>query len=922
MQRISGTYTVLCVCTAFFFLTTVHAARGDENGQRWITAQKMEPTGYDLSDFLEDPDIVFRFRDKVFTLPDPAVRRGTEIWAPLRDILKEMGIILMPLDNESVNFIDFSGGLFKLELGTKEVTLNKKPFGEIPKPLAKRDDLFMIEMESLSRLLDLDYSYDPDLNEIGLGERREEGFSTFTLVKPARPEPAEDDARYAEAVARPVSMLPSGIKEESLPDEYRRDVDMRLDTHWQYFADMFDEKRVRYNEYYLTGRAYDVEIYGNLLAKDRQTTGKSRFREDRQKLNFFKEGTGLRLLDNFISLPALRNQSQGFWGIEVIDLESPLTNRNVFRLGRLDPVTVTGLEGKGSFRVFGDVISIEQEWRDNDTLDLTTMVGYVSHYPEFKPDRGDSTQPRENMFYVIDSLWHIRSDVDLLNTIAQCIYSRDDKNRVITSDIDYKTGFKVNNDRFSIGTYAEYVGDEYASLNLPETYQDYLGGDIVSRYTFSDYWAMTFSTTFNKNNVKKIDENQTTYGRTFTLGNSFQLPWRQNLNVTWTYNSTVTKGGGRDTTGNEYGNWMLDYYKQFDTLGIQLGYQYFRVDPLGETTGSNFYHFFSGSLYKYFPALNGSYIRLYQDITKRKQLSSGNVPTTTTWVTSLSGRLYILKTFNVNADCRLRTTERDDQESTSIMTLRCGTGIKVGPETLFNFTYTLNDVDFFDKYRTTKNYSLMFTLNHTFDVVTPEKWGKVRAQVYDDINDNGAPDAGEGLEDVLVYVIDGRYDRTDSRGTALIRKVAPGARSVTMDMRRLPVDMLPKGGKTQEVVVEPLKTAHVVFPLVRTASLKGRVFADLNGNGSYEMVQDIPLANVRVFLGPDGPDTLTFSDGSYLLDSVYPGTYTIGIDALTVSEQYIIDSPAKRDVSLQRGDSVEGEDFILKQKAIDVHYFD
>jgi len=256
------------------------------------------------------------------------------------------------------------------------------------------------------------------------------------------------------------------------------------------------------------------------------------------------------------------------------------------------------------------------------------------------------------------------------------------------------------------------------------------------------------------------------------------------------------------------------------------------------------------------------------------------------------------------------------------MTLIASGEFKPAPDTTLGFTYTLNDVDLYDKYRNSDNYSLMFTVRQLFNMKTSDKWGRVKINIFVDRNDNGKFDSGEGISDVLTYVINGRHDYTNKAGSAFIKKVVPGLREVKIDLRNLPVYMMVKESPVQEVKVEPLKTAVVNFELVLTGSIRGRVFVDVDKNGVYDKGRDVPIPNVRIFIRDGNRDSLTFSDGTYILDYVSPGSRDVVIDPLSIDKDLKLVSPLEINVNLEEQGRLEDVNFILRQKDIQVQYFE
>ena len=270
----------------------------------------------------------------------------------------------------------------------------------------------------------------------------------------------------------------------------------------------------------------------------------------------------------------------------------------------------------------------------------------------------------------------------------------------------------------------------------------------------------------------------------------------------------------------------------------------------------------------------------------------------------------------------MHTVTQDTVEPTSVMSCSGAMEFNASPVTTVSLTYEVDNMDLFDKYRTTRDWSILFLVRHVFDFGTPGKWGKLKVLVFEDLNANGEKDEGEiGLRDVLAYVVNGRGKKTDSTGIALIEEVVPGDRKVRLDMRGLPVDMIIKGELAKDVTVKPYKTSDVVFVIVTAGMIKGRVYVDMNDNGVYDKGIDGPVPNARVFVSPEYKDTLSFSDGTYRFEYVHPGPYAVTVDLKTVPKEYKLKSGITEDIEVESEETVEGVDFIFESRPIKVKYF-
>jgi tetratricopeptide (TPR) repeat protein len=890
------------------------AVRGEK--KEWIEATKAEPTGYDFSGYKPDPGITFYYGDDGFKFDAPCLRKGEEIWAPVKEFTGLLNMTYLEPGKQAIIIIRRDGTPLEMNLGKTGVLVNKAAFLEMPAPLAIYNGEFMLSLDSLKKALDIACRYSPDANSVTIAGKKKAAFTTFKVEKPEAP--AGETKKTAPSEEEALK-LPREMREELLPTEYYPDIDLRLDSTFRYFEDMLNRDRTRYNEYSLSGKMYGVDVSGNLSMRDFESGDKSVWKEDAQHLSFFKGGTGLKLLDNHIGLPGVRSQSQGYWGAELQD-ESGLM-KNVW-IGETDTVSIAKLDGTGSAKYSGKLYAAKQDWIKTDKLELSAVELLMYNSPETADDKGTTGYPRRNFVYLLDSNWLVRPALNIYNTLAHSVYNPDNKEDKIIGDYDVKTGMTYTHDRFNIDSYVEYVGDRYASLGIPLTYQDYLGWNTNTGFKITKNFGFSISGNMNRDNVAFDDELPTSHSRGISTSANLRLPWDQSLNASWGYNRFFTEGGGRDSTGNEFNSYRIDYYKALGTASLQLGWQHYRMDPLSTNTGSLLYHTYSATLYKSFPELNGSYIRLYQDLTKTKQLSMNGSPTENIWNTDLSGKYFFSPKLALTGNWRLRGTFQDDRDDTSVMALSAGINYVPFSSTTIGLTYEVDNMDLYDNRRSTKDWSLLLFVRHAFDIRSPEKWGTTRVYVFEDLNGNNIMDEGErGLEDILAYVINGRGARTGSDGIALIKRIVPGERKVRLDMRGLPVDMVIKGDLTRDVTVEPRKTSDVTFIVVTTGMVKGRVFVDMNKDGIFDKNKDIPLPNVRVFLTPEHKDTLTFSDGSYRFEYVHPGRYEVGIDLEDVPKEYKLLSSESLVIEVEARKVAEDTDFTFESRPIKIKHF-
>lgn len=890
----------------------------EKNGkEEWVITRKKEEVGYDFSTYTQDADVKFSYEGEEFKPEKAVFRKGDEMWVVLDSIAAKVGLMLLKLDEASFVAIRSDGTPLEFKVDDTTVKVNKAPFLTLDQPPRVYYGNFLVSTDSLARILDASYSYDSLTNTVELSKAKIEEFSTFSVTKP---KVALEKKPTALPEAKPLP--PPDIKEELLPPEYQRDVDLDVDTTFSYLEDKFIHDRTRQADWYIGGRAYDYSIYGRFRMRDFRGTEKQRFREDGEFFSIYKDDLGFKFLDNQLVVPKLRSQSQSYFGMETAHFADPFRTRLI--VGETDN-TISGPANVGAVRYLGDLYAVHQEYTDAHNLfTVGGMLLYHQTRTANETQSGSTTYPRRTLFSLLDITTHLYPNLNLYYTHGFSYYVPENKINEGFSDDDWRVGVTLEEKLYSFKTAYEHVGKQYVSIGVPATYQDYEGVDFATNFKFTPNWSVTMGGRSSKNNVERNPRLSTAFDKSLYAGTGFSLPWRQNLNLSSTVTESLTRGGDVDSSGTRFKDYRIDYTKAWDTLTTQLSYDYYVLTPLHTSTGGTITESYTATLFKYFPKFNNSYLRLFQDMRKTKTNADANF-TTIFWNSDIGARWYITPYLSASSDLRVATTTREAFKDTAFATLQLGGEFKSSPVTTWNLNYNLTNYDLYDpRNQTTKHYTVLFKIRHIFDVVTPEKWGSVKVLIYRDLNSDGIREEGEpGIPDVRTNIIDGRAAYTNLKGIAIIRKIIPGKRKVKIDLSKLPLNMAVRGAPpVQAVTVEPLRTSSVEFPIVATGKLKGRVYIDMNKDGKYDKREDDPLPNARVYLIPSGKETLTFSDGTYYFDYVYPGKHEAAIDTETVSADYRLSSPQKIKVSLKEEAVLTDLDFIFSPKPIVVEHFD
>ncbi|MBI5144384.1 MAG: hypothetical protein HZA30_04890 [Candidatus Omnitrophica bacterium] len=893
---------------------TVEEKKG---GGEWVITRKREEVGYDFSTYAQDPDVKFTFNGEEFRLERPVFRKGDEMWISLETILPKTGAILLKMDENSFVVIRDDGTPLEFKAGDTTVKVNKTPYLTLSQAPRVYAGSFLVSIDSLAKILDVSYTYDASTNTVKFSKAQLEEFSTFTVAKP-KVVPEKKPAALPEAKPLP----PPDIKEELLPPEYQRDVDLDIDTTYTYLLDKFAHDRTRQADWYISGRAYDYTVYGRFRMRDIRGIDKQRFKEDGEFFSLYKDDLGFKFLDNQLTVPQLRTQSQPYFGLEVAHFYDRLNTQ--FIVGETDN-TVSGPTNIGAVRYYGDIYALRQEYVDPHNLfKVGGMVLVHETRAENQTKSGSTTYPRRNLFYLVDTTTYLYPNLNLYYTHGFSNFVPENKINDRFRDDNWKVGISLDEKLYSFKTSYEHVGGQYASIGVPATYQNYEGADFSTSFRFAPNWSVALGGRANKNNVERNPRLQTNFDKSLTASTNLLFPWQQNVNLSHTITESKTRGGDVDSTGTRYRDYRVDYTKGWNNLTAQFSYDRYILDPLETSTGGSFTDSYALTLFQFYPALNNSYLRLYQDMRKTKTIADASY-TTTLWNSDIGVRWNLISNLSASADYRVATTQKEAFKDTAFATLILGGEFKSSPVTTWTIEYNLTNYDLYNpENQTTKHYTVLFKARHVFDVVTPEKWGVVKVLVYRDLNSNGRHDEDEpGISNIRVHIIDGRAAYTNSKGLATIKRIVPGDRKVKIDLSRLPLDMAVRGAPpVQAVTVAPLRTSSVEFPIVSTGKIRGRVYIDMNKDAKFDKLEDEPLPNVRVYLMPSGKDTLTFSDGSYRIDYIYPGEHEVAVDLATVSSDYKLSSPEKIKVSLKEADTLTDLDFLFSSRPIIIEHFD
>ncbi|MGC8485445.1 MAG: MSCRAMM family protein [Candidatus Baltobacteraceae bacterium] len=139
------------------------------------------------------------------------------------------------------------------------------------------------------------------------------------------------------------------------------------------------------------------------------------------------------------------------------------------------------------------------------------------------------------------------------------------------------------------------------------------------------------------------------------------------------------------------------------------------------------------------------------------------------------------------------------------------------------------------------------------------------------------------LANVLVRVDSGAYSQTDSSGAYGFGRLSPGEHTVSVLENSVPAfATFSKKELTQKVNVIRGQLAHATFTAEPLGSISGYVLYAKDVPKPY--VAGDGALNAYVVAEPGNEAAIANDDGSFVLDDLPPGTYTLSIDPETVAD--------------------------------------
>lgn len=193
---------------------------------------------------------------------------------------------------------------------------------------------------------------------------------------------------------------------------------------------------------------------------------------------------------------------------------------------------------------------------------------------------------------------------------------------------------------------------------------------------------------------------------------------------------------------------------------------------------------------------------------------------------------------------------------------------------------------------------------------------KISGRVY--LDENGdrefTPGVDEPMKNIRITLNNGSEVVSDVNGIYSFERVLPGENKIALNIEDVRANLIPANGLEQDLTILPRSLVNIGFRLVKSGSLSGRIWHDINNNGKYDEGEGI--RDIRV-LASSGRETYTDYDGSYLLTELPPGVQTVFIDERYKPEDLMIENLTSQ-TEVRSGKETKNVAFIFKTKPREV----
>jgi hypothetical protein len=164
--------------------------------------------------------------------------------------------------------------------------------------------------------------------------------------------------------------------------------------------------------------------------------------------------------------------------------------------------------------------------------------------------------------------------------------------------------------------------------------------------------------------------------------------------------------------------------------------------------------------------------------------------------------------------------------------------------------------------------------------------------------------AGTPIAGVAVLLDDKTRTVTDAHGEFAYGGLQAGAHTVTIVPETFPANFGLSGDNKQKITVATGESSRVSFVGAPLGSIAGTIRYDTGQDQAGKGV-----SNAYVVANPGDHAAITDDDGTYLIDNLPPGDYTLSVDPETLGEGLTVTSEASLQAHLAGGAHLSGEEF-------------
>lgn len=647
----------------------------------------------------------------------------------------------------------------------------------------------------------------------------------------------------------------------------------------------------------ISGRISDFKVSGS--REQKENNGK--FDHSSTWLNLEKPGLAVGLFDQSINMYPLRGQYQSFTGLKVI---GGAKDKTTFIGGDIEN-TVSGTEG--NVKYLGDIVGLGQEFYPVDWLGIKGLMFYLDNQAEFSRFSRTTSFPRKNLVNFFDATVKLTPLVSFFSQLAHCYYTPDDQPGTDIHDWDWRLGPELKTGRYNLKFAYEFVGDKYVSLGNPASYQNYKGFELNGDYKIFDGWSVSNSFSRYQDNVEKDPAKTTNENQSFSLSSAHQFLKDQSVN--FSFNNTISNPSGPNPgVSNKANLYRMDYSTPFYGQHLLLNYQFYNMSSVDHSLE---YHSdtIGGTLFKSFGT--GSTWSLHQELSDT-YYETGTDTSSARTSFSLYYRLTPLLDFNFNPSYDWEKAEGEK----CARTVSCSTGLwyKLAPDISLRADYSITNYNLrTEKDRWPRNWSIMTSLIKNFDLSTPMKFGRIKGNVFKDMNGNGRIDSSDQpAEGVKVTLEDGRVAKTNKQGGFEFLYVIPQPQKISLDLGDYLLDWTTRNFE-KEISVNSFKTTKVYILLIESSSISGKVFVDENGDSIFQDNEE-PLEGITIKLMPDEQIRVTDEEGNFKFDNVPLGRYQLNINLQSIPLGYELVSDKTLKLLVLPDEENTGCNFVVRLK--------